>query len=159
MQIFLTTLTRKTVCLDVKPDDTIERVKEKIFEKEGVPIDQQVLVYESKILENDKILAYYNIQKDSTLKLMLGNYCFIIYDEVKKLKISGYNLRLYKTLFLKKLINEKLGIVPEHQELIVDGKIMENDEGLYGYNVENGKEIVLKAIVNVSDYLKFKNNK
>ena len=90
---------------------------------------------------------------------MLGNYCFIIYDEVKKLKISGYNLRLYKTLFLKKLINEKLGIVPEHQELIVDGKIMENDKGLYDYNVENGKEIVLKAIVNVSDYLKFKNNK
>ena len=74
MQIFVKTLTGSIITLEVSGTDTIGNVKQKITDKEGIPVNQQRLVYDDKQLENDDVtLDEYGIKRENTIHIVLKN--------------------------------------------------------------------------------------
>ena len=148
--IYIKFLSGKTISLEFKPSDTIKNIKYKIYQKEGIPPEIQILIFTTNELKDNLTLLDYKIQEESTIHL--------IYNKIYVKSIKGKNIELNfqpsdSIKNIKDKIHKKEGIPPDQQSLMFSGKELKENLTLLDYNIQRGSTLHLTSKIECKEDL------
>ena len=151
--IIIKTIIGYTFKLKVESLGIIRNIKEKIKDKELIPIEQQILFLDGKQLDDEKILIDYNIKNKSNILLVEKKDKLIIFVEILSGIIIQFNIECLDTIKnIKEKIKDREGIPIEQQILFLDGKELEDNKILFNYNIQSSiihLDLSIKGVIKI----------